>query len=328
MSWKGWVVLGVILVAAAVALGMTLKKTPRQQPDTLSRTTKVRESAVRGLFYPADKAALSTMIDVFLGQVDTAALENVRGLVSPHAGYEFSGLTAAHAYKQLAGRKVRMAIVMAPSHYAAFRGASIPDVDAYQTPLGTIALSPKAKELARIRPLITNPPCRVNRPLWWSRSSKKAPPPGEDTPHTWEHSLEVQLPFLQKTLGDCTLIPIVFGKVDPEEVAAILKDFIDDETVLIASSDLSHYHPYEVANKMDRDCVKAICDLDTEAMKEQEACGASPILTLMHLAKRNGWKTRLLDYRNSGDTAGDKSGVVGYAAIAFYEPSRPENKEN
>lgn len=328
MTWKGWAVLGVVLVAAAVALGITLKKTPREQSDALSKATKIRKPAVAGLFYPADKTALSRMVGDFLAEVDASPLKNVRGLVSPHAGYEFSGPIAAHAYKQLVGSNVRTAIVMAPSHYAAFRGASIPDVDAYETPLGPIAISLQAKELASLRPLITNPPCRVNRPSWWSRSPKKAPPPGEDTPHTWEHSLEVQLPFLQKTLGDFVLIPIVFGKVDPEEVAAVLSNHIDNETIVIASSDLSHYYRYEVANKMDQACVKAICDLDTEAMKEQEACGAGPILTLMYLAKRNGWKTKLLDYRNSGDTAGDKSGVVGYAAIAFYEPSQPENEEN
>lgn len=328
MSWKGWVVLGAILVAAAVALGVTLNKTPWQQSVPPSKVTKVRKPAVADLFYPADKGTLSTMIDGYLAKVDTLPLENVRGLVSPHAGYDYSGPVAAYAYKQLVGRNVRTAIVMAPSHYAAFRGASIPDADAYETPLGTIALSPKAKKLASVRPLITNPPCRVNRPSWWSQSSKKAPPPGEDTPHTWEHSLEVQLPFLQKTLGNFTLIPIVFGKVEPEGVAAILNDFIDDETILIASSDLSHYHPYDAANKMDRECVKAICDLDIEAMKRQQACGAGPILTLMHLAKRKGWEAKLLDCRNSGDTAGDKSGVVGYAAIAFYKRSHPDNKEN
>jgi len=329
MSRKGWVMPAVILAAAAaVALGVTLKKTRPQQSDASPKEMKVREAAVAGLFYPADKKALSTMIDGFLAQANAPPLENVRGLVSPHAGYEFSGPIAAYGYKQLAGRKVRTVIVMGPSHMADFRGACIPDADSYRTPLGTIPLSPKAKELAGIRPLITDPPCRVGRPSWWRQSPKKAPPPDEDTPDTWEHSLEVQLPFLQKTVTDFTLVPIVFGKVDPEQVANILKDHIDDETILVASSDLSHYYPYEAANKMDRACVEAICDLDIEAMNEQEACGQGPILTLMHIAKRKGWKARLLDYRNSGDTAGDKSGVVGYAAIAFYEPSQPENKEN
>lgn len=328
MSWKGWVILAVILAGAAAALGVTLKKTPSEQSEASPKGTKVREAAVAGLFYPADKKSLSTMIDSFLARADAPPLENVRGLVSPHAGYEFSGPIAAYGYKQLVGRKVRTVIVMGPSHYAYFTGASIPDVDMYRTPLGTIPLSPKARELAGIHPLIANPPCRVERPSWWRQSSKKAPAPGEDTPHTWEHSLEVQLPFLQKTLADFTLVPIVFGEVDPEQVANILKDHIDDATILIASSDLSHYKPYEVANRMDRACVKAVCDFDIEAMKKQEACGKGPILTLMHIAKRKGWKAKLLDYRNSGDTAGDKSGVVGYAAIAFYEPPQPENKEN
>ncbi|NQT84076.1 AmmeMemoRadiSam system protein B [bacterium] len=322
MNWKSWLVIVGILAAAAAALGLTMKGKPKREGKGSPQGDKVREAAVAGLFYPKEKDVLAAMIDSFLGSVGAPQVENVRGLVCPHAGYRFSGQTAAYSYKQLMGRDVRTVVVMAPSHYSLFRGASIPDVTAYRTPLGTVELSPKAKELAKIGPLVSNPPSQVRRPPWWRESPKKAPPVGEDTPHTWEHSLEVQIPFLQRTLKDFSIIPIVFGQVDAEKVARALVRKVDAKTVLVASSDLSHYYPYDVARRKDASCTKAICDLDIERMKKEEACGKAPILTLMHIARQKGWKAKLLDYRNSGDTAGDKSGVVGYAAVVFYEPKK------
>lgn len=317
-------------VVAAIALGCNVKKKPEKPGNSRPQAPKVREAAVPGFFYPAEKAELAEMVDSFLADVKAEPLENVRGLISPHAGYRFSGQTAAYAYKQLLERDVRTIILMGPSHTALFRGASIPDATAYSTPLGNVPVSPRAKELAKIRPLITNPPCEVRRPAWWSQSPKKAPPFGEDTPHTWEHSLEVQLPFLQRTLKDFTIIPIVFAEerlVDVEKVARVLMDHMDDTTVFVVSSDLSHYKPYAEARRLDTACTKAICDLDLDAMKQQEACGKAPILALMHIAKQRQWKAKLLDYRNSGDTAGDRSAVVGYAAIVFFEP-KEEGTEN
>ena len=285
---------------------------------------KVREPAVAGMFYALDREKLAENVDELLAEVKPAPIKNLRGLICPHAGYPCSGKTAAIAYKQLVGRDVRTVIVMAPSHYASFEGASIPAVDAYRTPLGDVPLSPKAKELSKISPLVGKPSCEVRRPDWWRRSPKQLPPFGEDTPHSWEHSLEVQLPFLQRTLKDFALVPIVFGEVDPEAAAAVLVKHLDDKTLLVASSDLSHFHPYEQATNLDTLCVKAICSLNTAWAGQQEACGKLPILTLMHIARQKHWKARLLDYRNSGDTTGDKSGVVGYAAIAFYVPDKTE----
>ena len=124
----------------------------------------------------------------------------------------------------------------------------------------------------------------------------------------------------QKTLGDFQLVPVVTGEVDPEEMARVLSGQLDDSTLVVASSDLSHYHPYDQAQELDSRCVRAICNLDVGEMKSQEACGRTPILALMYLARQMGWKAKLLDYRNSGDTAGRKDKVVGYAAIAFYSP--------
>jgi hypothetical protein len=297
----------------------------RVQPAELTNShLRVRAPAVAGLFYPAQESVLSKTIDGLLEGAPAHHIPHLRGLVCPHAGYPYSGPTAAIAYKMLAGRDIQTVIILGPSHYALFEGASVPNTDAYQTPLGNVPISAKARQLARTRPFVLEPQCLVQRPGWWTQSPKPAPVPGEDTPDTWEHSVEVQVPFLQKTLTNFTILPVVFGEVDPEQAARVLAGVIDDKTIVVASSDLSHYYTYDEAKKLDARCIKAICDLNIDEMKTQEACGKLPILTLMHLAREKGWKTQLLDCRNSGDTAGDKSRVVGYAAIAFYEPA-PQN---
>jgi len=289
---------------------------------------KVRRPAVAGIFYPRDAETLASQLDRYLAEVKPAPVARLRGIVAPHAGYEFSGPVAAVAYKQLEGRDVNTVIVMAPSHYAYFEGASIPAVDAYETPLGMIPLSPRAKDLLlkETPPVVSNPRCQVSRPRWLGQSPKEPPPDGEDTPHTWEHSLEVQLPFLQRTLKNFTIVPMVFGEVEPKKVADVLDGILDEKTILVASSDLSHFYPYDTACQLDASSIRAICDLDVDWMERvdwlpsESPCGRAPILTLMYLAKKHGWRAKLLDYRNSGDTSGDKSGVVGYAAIVFFEP--------
>jgi len=292
----------------------------QSEPRPPRKIEKARQAAVAGLFYPREKDELAKTLDGLLDAAEEKQVGRLRGLVCPHAGYEFSGPVAASGYKLLKGRQFDTVIVMAPSHYAQFQGASIPDVDAYETPLGMIVLSPKAAELARVAPFSVNPRCAVRRPDWWRRAPKEVPPFGQDTPHTWEHSLEVQLPFLQRTLGQFELVPIVFGEVEPAAVAKTIVPRLDDRTLLVASSDLSHYHPYEVAERLDGLCVKAICDLDAEGVAEAEACGRGPIEALVRIAKQKGWKAKLLDCRNSGDTSGNRGQVVGYAAVAFYEP--------
>jgi len=276
---------------------------------------------VAGLFYPDEEATLAQTIVGLLENAPEHHVPGLKALVCPHAGYAYSGLTAASAYKTLAGRDVKTVVILAASHYAAFQGASVPNVDAYQTPLGTVPISEKAQALVKTSPFVLEPKCFVQRPPWWRQASKSAPPAGEDTPETWEHSVEVQVPFLQQVLKGFKILPIVFGTADPEQVAKALAAILDDKTVVLASSDLSHYHAYETAKRLDGRCVKAICDLNLDEMKDQEACGKLPILTLMHLGRLKEWKTRLLDYRNSGDTSGEKDRVVGYTAVAFYEPA-------
>ncbi len=306
-------------------------ETPRpdqrvQSAEQTNSHLRVRAPAVAGLFYPAEESVLSKTIDGLLQGAPAHHIPRLKGLVCPHAGYPYSGPTAAIAYKTLAGRDVQTVVILGPSHYALFQGASVANTDAYQTPLGIVPISARARQLARTSPFVLEPQCLVQRPPWWAQSSKPAPAAGEDTPDTWEHSVEVQVPFLQKTLTNFTILPVVFGEVDPEQAARVLAGVIDGKTLVVASSDLSHYYTYDEAKKLDARCVKAICDLNIDEMKTQEACGKLPILTLMHLARQKGWKAQLLDCRNSGDTAGDKRRVVGYSAIAFYEPA-PQNFE-
>jgi len=320
------VLLILLTTAVAVPIGCdndsdndSMVLNPQQHPK------KVRKAAVAGLFYPRDEVKLRKAVDGYLAGAKPEPLENLRAFISPHAGFRYSGPTAAHAYKLVKGRNIRTVIVLAPSHYARFEGASIPDVEAYETPLGRIPLSLLAKKLVGTGPFQVNPECKVHRPDWWRRAPKELPPFGQDTPHTWEHSLEVQLPFLQRVLVEFALVPIVFGRVDPEAVARGLADRLDDRTLVVASSDLSHFHPYEVARDLDTKCIKAICSLDTDRVKQQKACGKGPILALLHIARMKGWKAKNLDYRNSGDTASrDRSSVVGYTAIGFFASGKPE----
>lgn len=283
-----------------------------------SAPAKVREAAVAGLFYPQEKAALAQFIDQALAAAPSESSGELKALICPHAGYRYSGEVAARAYKQLAGREFETVILLAPSHYALFDGASVSAAEAYRTPLGLVHISAQARALAKISPFVLEAPCLVQRPDWWRESLVTAPAAGEDTPHTWEHSAEVQVPFLQQTLKKFELVPVILGRVDPARVAEALAPRLDDRTLLVASSDLSHYHPYAEAANLDQRCVKAICELNLQDMQAQEACGKLPILSVMQLARQKGWHARLLDCRNSGDTAGDKSRVVGYTAIAFY----------
>ena len=315
--------LGTALIALAGACLMPGATAAGETPAS----PKVREPAVAGLFYPKDPAELSRMIDAFLAAATGAPPGgDLRALICPHAGYPYSGPVAAHAYKLLAGRSYDTVIVMGPSHYATVYAAAVPDAEIYRTPLGDVPIADKAKKLAGLRPFALEPFCLVQRPDWWAQASR--PAPEEDRADTWEHSVEVQVPFLQRSLKDFKLVPVVFGEVKPAAAAKALLQVIDDRTLIIASSDLSHYDTYANAQKRDRRCIDAICRLDAAAISDEDACGHTPIRVLLGVAKDRGWTARLLDYRNSGDTTGDRShGVVGYAAIAFYAPAAPPSSD-
>jgi hypothetical protein len=301
------------------------------QPPSISTTGSaerltfapvVREPAVAGLFYPRDPAQLSQTLDSLLAGAKPHTIEGtLRAIVCPHAGYEFSGPVAAEAYRLLTGHTYDTVVILAPSHYALFPGASVIAAAAYRTPLGDVPVSPKAREWAKTEPFVLEHKCLVQRPPWSKQASHPEPAFGDDTPETWEHSAEVEVPFLQKTLTNFSVVSIITGEVDPATLAQALAERLDDKTLLVVSTDLSHYYPYDVAREKDARCVSAICDLDVDRMKSQEACGRTGVLTLLHLARLKGWKATLLDYRNSGDTSGRKDSVVGYAAVAFCSPT-------
>jgi AmmeMemoRadiSam system protein B len=292
----------VVLVGGALAFGalalIVMRPAPAEAPAAAEvEVDSIREPAVAGAFYPAGKAELREMVDGYLAQAKGERIVGLRALVCPHAGYVYSGLTAAHCYAPIAGMDFQTVVVLAPSHRHRFDGVSIPAVDAYRTPLGLVLLSPAVKQYRGRSPFV---------------SVARA--------HAREHSLEVQLPFIQRTLRSPRLVPMVFGRVAPEDVARALAAGIDEKTLVVASTDLSHHHPYETAQQLDRQTVDAILALDLDQMRGGHACGKGPVLALMELARQRGWRAKLLDYRNSGDTAGNKGSVVGYSAIAFYSP--------
>jgi MEMO1 family protein len=318
---------GVLLLAALLPVAgcRAQDRSPAKDPPPTPAAGRVREPAVAGLFYPLGEAALTKTVDDLLRAAPATHVPRLKALVCPHAGYRYSGPCAAVGYKLLTTQQFNTVVLLAPSHYAAFTGASVSAAATFKTPLGSVPIAPSARTLAARSPFVLEPRCFVQRPSWAAQSSRALPPEGEDTPDTWEHSDEVQVPFLQRTLKQFNLLPIVLGEVDPAAVAKGLAPLLNDQTLLVASSDLSHYHPYDSAKDLDAHCVAAITNLDLRRMRDEEACGKTPILTLMNLAVLKGWKARLLDYRNSGDATGDKrDGVVGYAAVAFYAPGPAE----
>jgi AmmeMemoRadiSam system protein A len=315
-------IVSAISVVIAFLFGCDSRQQSASQPSQLPAV--VREPAVAGLFYPKDSQELSRTIDMLLAAVRPASVSGeLKALICPHAGYPYSGLTAAFAYKVLAGRDVGTVFLLAGSHYAAFQGASVCAADIYRTPLGDVKTSGKSKALAKLPPFMLEPRVQMRRPDWSVQSSRSAPPLGEDTPETWEHSGEVEVPFLQKVLKPFEMVSVVFGQADPAAAAQALASQLDDRSLIVVSTDLSHYKPYDHARQLDTRTVNAILNMTPEAIGGEDACGFMPVCTLLHLAKLKGWKPTLLDYRNSGDTSGNKSGgVVGYTAIAFTAPEQ------
>ncbi|MBA4071470.1 MAG: TIGR00296 family protein [Gemmatimonas sp.] len=258
----------------------------------------VRRAAVAGMFYPNNPAELEqTLTDLLAHPEGARRTQPPKALIVPHAGYVYSGPIAASAYAQLEplrGR-VRRVVLLGPAHYAFVRGLALPDAQCFRTPLGEVPL-----DLNRMRQLDAMP--QVVR--------------SADAHHK-EHSLEVQLPFLQHVLGDFELLPLAVGEASAEEVADVL-DAVwgGDETLIVISSDLSHFLPDTLARRMDQQTVAEIVALDSHIDAER-ACGATPINGMLLAAKRHGLRAVTLDVRNSSQTAGDPDRVVGYAAFAF-----------
>ena len=265
----------------------------------------VRPPAVAGLFYPDDPSRLARAVAEYLAGAERegATLEVVPGavpkaIVVPHAGFVYSAPVAASAYARLRPLKGRLSrvLLIGPAHRVAIRGLAAPRAEAFDTPLGRILVDREA--VARIAAL---PQVTLN-----------------DEPHRLEHCLEVQLPFIINCLGIVPLVPLVVGDASAAEVAEVVEMLWDGpETLVVISSDLSHYHDYETARRMDAATSAAIEALDEARIGWDDACGRIPIAGLLKVARARGLKARTLDLRNSGDTAGPKNEVVGYGAYAF-----------
>lgn len=269
---------------------------------------QVRPPAVAGAFYPAQKQTLLNDVNALL----TAAMSNKavaasaksgyfppKALIVPHAGYIYSGPTAAAAYATLAAARdsIKRVILLGPVHRVAVSGLALPGADAFTTPLGEIPIDLAAIAAIQDMPQVVDSPAA----------------------HAQEHSLEVQLPFLQLMLSDFQLVPLAVGDASPQQVAEVL-DVLwgGPETLIVISSDLSHFLPYQTAQVVDAETVHSILNLQA-SLNHQQACGGTPVNGLLLAAQQHDLQPQLLDLRNSGDTAGDKERVVGYAAFSFSE---------
>jgi len=273
-----------------------MERNPMSQPSL-----SVRPPAVAGTFYPRGQSELAQSLAQMLGAAASVAPDRgvPKAIIAPHAGYIYSGPVAASVYALLAPARdrIKRVVLLGPTHRVAVRGLALPGAEAFATPLGIVAIDRAAIDDLRGLPQVVE--------------SLEA--------HALEHSLEVHVPFLQTILGAFTLVPLAVGHATQQEVAEVLERLWGGlETLIVVSSDLSHYLPYGDAQAVDRATAKAILALATDISHEQ-ACGATPVTGLTLAAQRRGLRPELLDLRNSGDTAGARNRVVGYGSFAFYE---------
>jgi hypothetical protein len=260
-------------------------------------TDRIRPAAVAGMFYPADSRELTEMVDGMLARATAKPPFPPKAIMVPHAGYIYSGPTAALAYAALDRERIKRVVLLGPAHRVPLHGLALPDADAFATPLGTLPIDRTAAGLAAELPQVS-----INA----------------DT-HAWEHSLEVQLPFLQRALGDVSIIPFVVGEATAAEVAEVIDTLWGgEETLIVISSDLSHFLTYEAAIETDMATVESILKLRMP-IRHSQACGATPLNGLLYLTGKRALRPQLLELCNSGDTAGDRERVVGYASILFEE---------
>ncbi len=263
-----------------------------------------REPAVAGAFYPSDPTELRDLIARYLSVVERPRKAPVpKALIVPHAGYVYSGPIAASAFVRLIPARDRIArvLLLGPAHRYPVSGLALPGAGRFKTPLGDVRIDEEAcSRILDLDQVVVS-----------------------DLAHAPEHSLEVQLPFLQETLGTFALVPLVVGRATPEQVAEVIETLWGgDETLVVISSDLSHYESYEVARKLDAAASRAIEALDPHGIDHHQACGYYPLRGLLVAARRKGLKAETVDLRNSGDTAGPRGEVVGYGAYVFYLPGQ------
>lgn len=280
---------------------------------TAADAEDIRKPAFAGSFYPDTPEELSALIKRLAGRVKPAHANQsphacLKALIIPHAGYVYSGWTAVHISPAVNQNRFSRIIVMGPDHRIGFKGCAVSDVTAYETPLGRIRLNEGAEQLRRKNGLF------------------RAIPVSDRI----EHSVEVVLPYLQYFFKKFELIPVVFGQGRDlaEKAAEAIDPLLDQNTLVVASSDLSHYLPYQEALAKDRQTIECILTLNADKLIKHEnaVCGKAPILAVISMARRYHWDPVLLHYSNSGDTAGDRSRVVGYASIAFYGGSSMKNR--
>jgi AmmeMemoRadiSam system protein B/AmmeMemoRadiSam system protein A len=279
---------------------------------TATTAPQVRKSVVAGAFYPGAAAELAAAVNKHMTAAEAGAQEArakgapvPKAIIAPHAGFVYSGPIAGSAYARIApaADRIRRVVLLGPSHRVGFRGVAVPTVDAFETPLGRVPL-----DRAAIDSIAKLPGVQMR-----------------DDAHAMEHSLEVHLPFLQRIFPQFSLVPIVVGDAGATEVAAVIEALWGGpETVIIVSSDLSHYENYETAQRMDGETVRAIEALAVNGISEPGACGRRPIRGLLEVARRRGMQAKCIDLRNSGDTAGPRSRVVGYASVVFEEGATGE----
>lgn len=270
-------------------------------------TIALRPAAVAGTFYPASPPELLADVDALLrGAARPALRRPPKALIVPHAGYPYSGPIAAGAYARLEpfAAGYRRVVLIGPSHRVYFTGLALPEAGAFATPLGPVEVDAEAVRVAR----------------------DLAGVPVSAPAHAREHALEVQLPFLMRVLPRFTIVPLVAGEASAEEVAAVL-DVLwgGPETLIVVSSDLSHYLPYDDARRLDAATAEEILSLGP--LRHEQACGATPVNGLLAVARRRSLSPVLVDLRSSGDTAGSHDQVVGYGAFAFYEDTADDTSE-
>jgi AmmeMemoRadiSam system protein B len=258
---------------------------------------KIRQAAVAGMFYPADPRQLTVMVSRFLGDAEENGYRP-KALIAPHAGYVYSGPIAASAYARLTGcaAAIKRVVLLGPAHRVTVQGLAASSAEAFATPLGDVPIDTEA-----VQAILPLPQVQL-----------------QDEAHTLEHSLEVHLPFLQTVCPGFCIVPLVVGQATAAEVAEVLEALWGGpETIIVISSDLSHYHDYATAHALDAATAEAIEKLDPDALRYDSACGRVPIRGLLQVAGRHGLQAHTVDLRNSGDTAGSRDRVVGYGAFIF-----------
>ena len=260
-----------------------------------------RAAAVAGMFYPGDAKRLTAAVETYLADARPASGAQAKAVIAPHAGYQYSGPIAGSAYASLIphAKDIERVILVGPSHRVPFSGVAASRAAAFETPLGAVPVDRDVIEALLKDGLILQ----------------------NDAAHAREHSLEVHLPFVQRVFPGSNLVPLLAGDHDFASVAAVLaRLWGGPETVIVVSSDLSHYHDYETARRLDRETAETIEARQAGAVDPAQACGATPVNALLQIAAAKGLSAATIDLRNSGDTAGPRDEVVGYGAFVFGQP--------